>query len=407
MLFRARLGTFLTFALGGLLCGVWVARMPALTDKYGIGPGAAGMVLLVWGVAALIAMQGLRGVIARAGSRAVLRIAVPLSAATAALVALAPSYSLLLVAIALFGMAFGVMDVAMNAQASVVERAHRRPLMSGMHAGWCVGAMSGGLIGAATAFAGLSFTPSVFAVAIVTLPAAFALGRTYLADAPVREGRAGSAGAGRGRLPAAVYLIGALTFIAFMAEGAVADWSGLLLHEEMHTAEWVAALGYPLFEAAMLVGRLVGDRLRTRVGTRRLLVGAGLGTAVGASVVLSASAVPVALAGFFLTGLMVCTIVPTMISLAGTAAPGRSAASVAQVGAMGYGGLLLGPVIIGFVAEATSLRLGMGLIVVLALLIATGARLMPLASDSDLAHQALSEAREPAGAPEPELARAA
>ncbi|HEX2313313.1 MAG TPA: MFS transporter [Thermomonospora sp.] len=403
MLFRARLGTFLTFALGGLLCGVWVARMPALTDKYGIGPGAAGMVLLVWGVAALVAMQGLRGVIARAGSRAVLRISVPLAAGTAALVALAPTYPLLLVAIALFGMAFGVMDVAMNAQASVVERAHRRPLMSGMHAGWCVGAMTGGLAGAATAFAGLSFTQSVFTVAAVALPAAFALGRTYLPDAPAATTHGGRAAA-RGRLPLAVYVIGALTFVAFMAEGAVADWSGLLLREEMHTAEWVAALGYPLFESAMLAGRLVGDRLRTLVGTRRLLVGAGLGTAAGAAVVLAAPTVPVALAGFFLTGLMVCTIVPTMISLAGTAAPGRSAASVAQVGAMGYGGLLLGPVVIGFLAEATSLRLGMGIIVLLALLIAVGARLMPLASDTDLASHALAEARSDATSTEPAMA---
>ncbi|SEF79366.1 Predicted arabinose efflux permease, MFS family [Thermomonospora echinospora] len=392
MLFRARLGTFLTFALGGLLCGVWVARMPALTDKFGIGPGAAGMVLLVWGVAALAAMQGLRGVIARVGSRAVLRIAAPLAAATAALVALAPSYPLLLAAIAVFGMAFGVMDVAMNAQASVVERAHRRPLMSGMHAGWCVGAMTGGLIGALTAFAGLSFTQTLLGAALAALPAALALGRTYLADAPAAA--AGPQAGERGRLPLAVYLIGALAFIAFMAEGAVADWSGLMLHDELHAAEWVAALGYPLFESAMLAGRLVGDRLRTRLGTRRLLVTAGAGTAAGATVVVCAPAVPMALAGFFLTGLMVCTIVPTMISLAGTTAPGRSSAAVAQVGAMGYGGLLLGPVIIGFLAEATSLRVGLGMIVVLALLIAVGARLLPIAADADLAAEyALAEAR--------------
>ncbi|WP_119729157.1 MFS transporter [Thermomonospora amylolytica] len=382
MLFRARAGAFSTFALGGLLCGVWVSRMPALTGKFGIGPGAAGTVLLVWGVAALVAMQGLRGVITRAGSRAVLRVAAPLSAATAALVALAPDYRLLLAAVAAFGMAFGVMDVAMNAQASVVERAYRRPLMSGMHAGWCVGAMSGGLFGALTAYAGLSFTQTVLGAALVAGPAALVLGRTYLDDdARPAARRTG----GRVRLPVAVYVIGALAFMAFMTEGAVADWSGLLLHEELHTAEWVAALGYPLFEAAMLAGRLVGDRVRTLLGTRRLLVAASLATAAGAGVVLGAPVVPAALAGFVLTGLAVCTIVPTLISLAGTAAPGRSDASVAQVSAMGYGGLLVGPVLIGWLAEATSLRAGLGLMVLFALLVAAGSAVLPIGTTTDLA----------------------
>jgi MFS family permease len=92
-----------------------------------------------------------------------------------------------------------------------------------------------------------------------------------------------------------------------------------------------------------------------------------------------------ALGGFFLTGAMVCTVVPTMISLAGTVAPGRSAASVAQVGAMGYGGLLLGPVVIGFISEATSLRTGLGLVLALALLLAAATRFLPISAETDVA----------------------
>jgi MFS family permease len=103
------------------------------------------------------------------------------------------------------------------------------------------------------------------------------------------------------------------------------------------------------------------------------------------SVVLLAPSTPVALVGFFLTGAMVCTVVPTMISLAGTVAPGQSAASVAQVGTMGYGGLLLGPVVIGFISEATSLRTGLGIVLVLALLITAGTRLLPITAQTDVA----------------------
>ncbi|WP_241661080.1 hypothetical protein [Thermomonospora catenispora] len=275
----------------------------------------------------------------------------------------------------------------------MVERAYRRPLMSGMHAGWCVGAMSGGLFGALTAFIGLSYTQTVLGVALAAVPVALALGRTYLDDGARPAARTSG---GRARLPVAVYVIGALAFMAFLTEGAVADWSGLLLHGELRTAEWVAALGYPLFEAAMLAGRLVGDRVRTLLGTRRLLVAASLGTAAGTGVVLGAPATPVALAGFVFTGLAVCTIVPTLISLAGTAAPGRSDASVAQVSAMGYGGLLVGPVLIGWLAEATSLRGGLSLVALFALLIAAGSAMLPIGAVSDLADVRAAASRDAA-----------
>ncbi len=392
MLFRARTGTFLTFAAAGLMTGVWVVRMPALKERFDLDAGGVGLVLLVWGIAAVVAMQGLRAVISRFGSRPALRVAAPLTAVSVALVALAPTQGLLLAAVAAFGMAFGVTDVAMNAQASVVERAHGRPLMSGMHAGWCVGAMSGGLLGSGTAALGWSFTASVLAAGLAALPLTLLLGRSYLPDpAPLRE----VSGGRRTRLPLLVYLLGALTFLAFMTEGAIADWSGLFLHDDLRASQALAALGYPLFEAAMLCGRLFGDRLRVLLGTRSLLAWAGAGTAAGMAVVLLAPGLPVALAGFFLTGLAVCTIVPTMLSLAGTAAPGRSAASVAQVGAMGYGGLLLGPVAVSAVAEASSIRAGLWLVVALSAVIAVSARFLPLHEHTDLA-AAPEPAREPA-----------
>lgn len=368
---QARQGTVLTFALAGMLCGIWVSRTPALAAKFGLTEGDVGVAILVWGIGAIVAMQGLRGVIARLGSRTVLRVAAPLTGVALALVALAPSYGLLLSAVALFGMSFGLTDIGMNAQGSAVETAYRRPVMNGMHAGWCAGAISGGLLGALTASAGMSFGQTLLGGAIIGLPVALLLGRTYIADAPATAPVKGR------RLPLAVYLIGVLAFAAFMMEGSIADWSGLFLNKEVGAGEAVAALGYPAFEAAMLTGRLVGDRLRTRLGTRRLLTYAGLATAGSVGVVVLAPATPFAMVGFVLTGLSVCTVVPTTISLAGSLAPGRSAAAVAQVGALGYGGLVLGPVVVGFLADASSLRLGLGVAIVLGLLIAAGARFAP------------------------------
>ncbi|MFC4588302.1 MFS transporter [Sphaerisporangium corydalis] len=369
----ARNRAILTFVLAGLMCGTFTVRIPALADKLGISEASVGVVLLAWGVGALVSMQSMRGVMARAGSRAVLRVGAPLCAASLFGVAVAPSLAWMVVAAALFGMFFGTVDVAMNAQGSTVERAYGRPLMNGMHAGWCVGAISSGLLGTVAISLGVSFTANLVAVALVSAPAAFLLSGGFLPEPVATEPTSGRA---RRRMPALVYLLGAIAFGAFMIEGAVADWNGLFLRDTIGAPEAVAALGYPIFEAGMLAARLAGDRLRTAFGARRLIIASGLGTAATFALVISTSSVAVAVGGMVLIGLTVATVSPMAISLAGTATrdPGPA---IAQTGAMGYAGLLLGPVVIGFLTDAATLRVALGITVVLGVFIAVTARFLP------------------------------
>ncbi|TDD14832.1 MFS transporter [Nonomuraea diastatica] len=368
----ARYGAVLTFVLAGLMVGTMTVRIPALTDKLALSEAMVGTILLVWGLGALVTMQSMRRVMARAGSRAVLRISGPLTALGLVAVALAPGLPLLLVAVALFGMAFGVMDVAMNAQGSTVERAYGRPLMNGMHAGWCVGAISAGALGSLAIAAGLPFTANVALVGLAVLPVTVLIGRTHLPEPP----STGTEPAGRRRMPPVVYLLGAIMFFAFMVEGTVADWNGLYMRNELGAPEALAALGYPVFETGMLAARLTGDRLRARFGVRGMLTVSGVATAGFFAVVLVAPAALVAVAAMFFVGLGVATISPLTLSLAGTVTdtPGPA---IAQAGAMGYAGLLLGPVVIGFLSDSTSLRTALGVAVVLGVLIALASRLLP------------------------------
>ncbi|GAA3231702.1 MFS transporter [Nonomuraea helvata] len=368
----ARYGAILTFVLGGLMVGTMTVRIPAMTDKLGLSESAVGTILLVWGLGALVTMQSMRKVMARAGSRAVLRIGGPLTALGLVAVAFAPNLPLLLVAVALFGMAFGTVDVAMNAQGSTVEQAYGRPLMNGMHAGWCVGAIAAGALGSLAIAVGLPFTANVALIGLVSLPVMVVLGRTYLPEPPAT----GAVTAARRRLPPIVYLLGAIMFFAFMVEGTVADWNGLYMRNELGAPEALAALGYPVFEVGMLVARLTGDRLRTRFGVRGMLTVSGVATAGFFAVVLLAPAAVVAVFAMFFVGLGVATISPLTLSLAGTATdtPGPA---IAQAGAMGYAGLLLGPVVIGFLSDVTSLRTALGIGVVLGALIAFASRLLP------------------------------
>ncbi|MEV0624205.1 MFS transporter [Nonomuraea sp. NPDC050404] len=384
---NARYGAILTFVLAGLMVGTMTVRIPALTDKLGLSEAMVGTILLVWGMGALVTMQSMRRVMARVGSRAALRAGGPLTALSLLGVALAPDLPLLLVAVALFGMAFGIVDVAMNAQGSAVEQAYGRPLMNGMHAGWCVGAISAGALGSLAIAAGLSFTLNVALVALVSLPVAVLLGRTYLPEPPAAAG----AKEGRRRMPAIVYLLGAIMFFAFMVEGTVADWNGLYLRDELGAPEAVAALGYPIFEVGMLIARLTGDRLRVRYGVRWMLTVSGLATGGFFAVVLLAPSALVAVSAMFFVGLGVATISPLTLSLAGTATDSPGPA-IAQAGAMGYAGLLLGPVAIGFLSDATSLHTALGIGVVLGALIALSARLLP---HGDQAEQNPLPTREP------------
>ncbi|GII87383.1 MFS transporter [Sphaerisporangium siamense] len=369
----ARNRALLTFVLAGLMCGTFTVRIPALTDKLGMSEASVGVVLLAWGVGALVTMQAMRGVMARAGSRAVLRVGAPLTAVSLAGVAFAPSVPWVIAAAAVFGMAFGAVDIAMNAQGSTVERAFGRPLMNGMHAGWCVGAMAAGALGTAAIATGVSFSANLVAVAVVSAPMAFLLSRGYLPD-PVAP--APAADRARRRMPPVVYLLGVIAFCAFMVEGAIADWNGLFLRDTVGAPEAVAALGYPIFEAGMLAARLAGDGLRTRLGTRRLIIVSGLGTAAAFALVIATSSALVAVPGMLLIGLTVATVSPMAISLAGsaTATPGPA---IAQTSAMGYAGLLLGPVAIGFLSHAATLRTALGVVVVLGALIAVAARFLP------------------------------
>jgi MFS family permease len=350
---RARIGSAATFALAGALCAVWTVRIPALTDKLHLDPAGVGTAVLVWGIGAMITMQLARTAITRTGSRRTLLWAAPASAVLSAGVGIAPSFPWLLVAAALFGAAFGALDIGMNAQVAVLERRSGRHLMNGAHAGWSIGSVVGGGLGALSAYLHLTFTQAVVGMAIICLPVAVTVLPTYVADRPAPS----TVRAARSRVPPVIYLIGAVTCASFIIEGSVADWGGLYVRNELGGREAVAALAYPFFEAAMIIGRTAGDRVRRRIGARTMLTGAGSGVVVAFAIVVVAPHWWLALLGFFLVGLAVCTVVPLTFSMAG--ALDSTGAGIAQAGAMGYGGMLIGPVAIGYLASVTSLRAGL------------------------------------------------
>lgn len=369
----ARRATFVTFALMGVVSAVWVVRIPGLREKLELSDAQVGIEVLAWGLGALAAMQMSRRLFASFGTDRILRQAVPGAAAGLLLLGFSPNYAVLLVGGLTFGLLFGLVDVAVNAQTAQLERACGQSLMGKMHAGWSLGAVVGGLLGAGTAALGLGFATSVASVSVLILPLTLMVTPHFIPD----DSHAGPPDNPSRRLPRSVVLLGSVMFCAFLAEGAVADWGSLHMHDGFGVSEAVAALAYPVFEIAMLASRLACDRIAARFGGRAMLASAGLIASVGFAVLILSCSPAFAFAGFALTGGAISIVVPLTFSMAGLAGAPNFAAAVARAGTIGYSGYLLGPVVIGLLANHSSVRLGFLAVLGACGLIAVGAWMLP------------------------------
>jgi fucose permease len=373
---RARVGVTAAFGLAGALCGVLTARIPALMDELAISSGQLGGALFLWGLGAVGSTQALRWVMARTGSAPVLRVAAPVYTLALALVAYAPTYGMLLAAVTVFGIGLGAVDVAANSQGSATERAYGRPLIAGIHAGWPIGAGTGGLLAAMCAHVGISYTHTLAGAVVLALPVALLLGATLLNTRQAVHPRL--YGRPRRRIQPGVYALGVIAFAALAIEVTVTDWSGVLLHDGLGTSQAVAALAYPIFQGGILTGRVSADRLRTRFGARTILVSAG--TATAALLAVTAAAHPlVVLTGTYGVGVAISPVLPLAFSLAGASGSQSSDAAIAQLGVIAYAGVLASPAMIGALTGAVTLRLALVVVAIgLGAAIAVAGLLLPV-----------------------------
>ncbi|SDY61984.1 MFS transporter [Citreimonas salinaria] len=355
------------FALNGVLLGCWASRVPAIAAGFGLDEGALGLLLLVMGVGALVSFP-IAGTLAdRFGAVRVTRWIASIYLVSIALVGLAPVVPALGLALFLFGMCHGAMDVAMNSWAAEVERHMGRSVMSSFHAMWSLGAG----LGAAGGFAATSLSLPV------SLHFVLAAALTALLFGPFLRidwtSRIAAGGAGD---PVFAFPRGALVFVGLIAlgaglgEGAAVDWSAVFLADVLGAAETQATLGYAVFSVTMVAMRLCVDRLITRHGPRRVALVSGLLAASGYVLCAVSTALPLALASFVLMGMGYAAVIPLAFSRAAADPDIPAGQAIASVATLGYGAMLMGPPAIGFIADVSSLRVSFVLVGLFALLIA-------------------------------------
>lgn len=334
------------FFISGFTFSTWVMMIPSVKQAFAIEADVLGMLLLCIGVSSCIAMP-MAGLLTRYFScrRLIVTVASLMGAAVLVIPHL-PAVWAFVPALLLLGASVGTLDVAINLNGVLVERACGERIMSGMHAFYCMGMFLA--TGCFSFLADAAALPVPWIAALhAALVAALLLryGRRYL------DYRA-EAGPKQAAIPrGAVLFLGVLCCISFLAEGGVMDWGGVLLSEDKGVPLASAGFGITAFSVAEFLARLPGDRLVRRFGEKPVVLASTAAASACFAAIGWADTLPLLMIFFFLLGLAVANVVPVMYSLLERQRDMPLGPAVAALTSMGYAGILLGPAFLGFVAH--------------------------------------------------------
>jgi MFS family permease len=364
----ARWSVSTIFLLNGAGIGVWAAHVPLVQARAGIDTGVLGFLLLTIAGGAISAMPLSGWMAGRWGTRAVVIGSAFLFALTSGLLMNVGGLVPLFLAAFAFGASNGVLDVAMNANASEVEAARGIPTMSSFHGFFSLGGLIGAALGGLLIGAGLGDGRGALMMSVaIAIVVALCAGR-LLAVPPAPH-------ASHFALPRGPALfLGLLGLLCFAVEGALVDWSALLLTERTRVDAASAAFGYSAFSVAMAACRFAGDRLVLRFGPLRVMTAGGLGMFAGLMLAVVSTHFMLSALGFALIGVSAANVVP-LIFAAAARMPGMSAGGgLATVATLGYAGLLMAPPLIGSIAAHTNIAVALGILSLSGIVIAANAR---------------------------------
>ncbi|MFZ1874635.1 MAG: MFS transporter [Chania sp.] len=364
-----QVATRLAFFIAGIGMAAWAPLVPFAKTRINIDDGSLGLLLLCIGAGSMLAMPLTGLLTGKFGCRRVILLAGLALCIDLPLLVIMDSTAGMALALLLFGAAIGMIDVAMNIQAVVVERASGRAMMSGFHGFFSVGGIVGA--GGVSALLWLGLGPLQATLVVV----AMILALLSLASKNLLRESGGNAGGPMFVLPRGwVMFIGLLCFIMFLAEGSMLDWSALFLTTLRGMDHSQAGLGYALFSITMTLGRLNGDRMVNAMGRYQVLLLGSLCAAIGLVLAISIDNVMTSLLGFMLVGIGASNVVPILFTAAGNQQAMPANLAIASVTTVGYAGILAGPALIGFIAQLSSLTFAFACVATLLLVVTVSAK---------------------------------
>ncbi len=361
-----QIATRIVFFIAGFGMAAWAPLVPFAKVRAQLDEGALGLLLLCLGAGSMAAMPAAGALAARWGCRTVIAVATLLVCLALPLLAALSGFAGLAAALLVFGAGVGSLDVAMNIQAVIVERASGRTMMSGFHGLFSLGGIAGpGFVAVLLASGAPPVLAACGVVAGIALALVFAVPH-LLSYGSRTDGPAFA-------IPRGIVLfIGLLCFVVFLAEGSLLDWSAVFLTSVHGMDPARAGLGYAAFALTMTIGRLTGDRVVKRFGPVRIVAFGGMCAAAGIVLATLGPFWQAAIAGYALVGAGCANIVPVLFSATGRQTDMPENVAIPAITTLGYAGILAGPAGIGFLAHAFSLQVAFLVLAALLLGVAAG-----------------------------------
>lgn len=360
-IYRITTSTF--FFIAGLTFSTWASRIPDIKNKLQLSDAALGLVLFALPAGQLISLPVSAWLTSRLGSKTLVIVSALLYPLTLLLLALAATSWQLSIALFLFGAFANSINIAMNTQAVGVEKFYGRSIMASFHGLWSLAGFTGALTGGLFVSARLS--PLLhFSIICVVAGLLVLVSHKYILpnDAGITKSQPFFIKPDKRLL-----ILGVIAFCCMMCEGAMADWGGVYFEKVVEAPAAYITLGYVAFTGTMAIGRFLGDWLVTKLGVKRMLQLSGAGIFAGLMIpVLLPYLVP-AVIGFLLVGFGVSSVVPIVYGLAGKSTNVSAGIALAAVSTIGFLGFLLGPPVIGFIAQLANLRFSFTIVAMLGL----------------------------------------
>lgn len=345
------------FFMAGLCFASWASRIPAIKEVLGLNDAGLGAVLVALPVGLMTSLPLTGWLVARWGSKRIAVIAAVGYPLTLVLLGAVTQVWQLAAVLFVFGLFANLFNISINTQAVGVEALYKRPIMASFHGIWSLAGFTGAAIGTLAVSTGLSALYHFCFICGIVLLSVLIIKEYLLQTAPAKNNQPIFA-----KPDGAILKLGLIAFGCMVCEGTMFDWSGVYFQHVVKAPEKLTTLGYVAFMGTMAGGRFIGDRLTAKLGVQRMLQYSGLVITTG---LLTAVLFPVlvpATIGFLLVGIGVSSVVPLVYSKAGKSRTMLPGVALAAVSTIGFFGFLLGPPLIGFIAQAANLRWSFALI---------------------------------------------
>ena len=346
------------FLLGGISVGLWLVHIPTIAQRLDLNTSILGLVFLTSAVGAAAGQLLMGIIISHIGSRKALLLSLPALLIGAVLPIIAWNVVVLFVAAFVFGAASGFYNIAVNIQASQFQATRAQPTMSFFHGFFSLGGIGAAALGSIVISIGWADGSGAIVVSLIMLGVGAYISKYYL---PHIASHNSVAAKSKFSWPhKSLLALAAMAFANQMIEGAIGDWSALFLTDIKHTGINVATMGYAALSFAMAFMRFAGAAIINKTNEKTVVTVGGGFAVLGIIVALAAPWPLVSASGFFIIGIGVANILPILLGVAGQSTDMEAGTAVAITATTGQMGLILGPTIIGFIADIYNLSYGIG-----------------------------------------------